>query len=122
MAHILLVDDDDQFRDMVTLMLKQDQHQLTIAKNGEEAFKLAKAQRFELIITDILMPGMDGIELIRALNQQQFPTPIIALSGGRRNITADFNLESAELIGVATTLAKPFSRQDLRTAIQKALS
>ncbi len=122
MAHILLIDDDDQFRDMMTQMLQQDQHKLTVAKDGAEGLALINSTRFDLIITDILMPKMDGIELIAALKKLACKTPIIALSGGRRMISADFNLESASLVGVSSTLAKPFTRNELRDAIKEALA
>jgi CheY-like chemotaxis protein len=64
---------------------------------------------------------MDGIELILELNRRKISVPIIAVSGGRRSISADFNLQSAALMGVKATLSKPFAREDLRKAVAKAL-
>lgn len=122
MAHILVVEDDGQFRQMLLDMLQQDGHQLTSAGNGAEAIKLLATCRPDLIITDILMPGMDGVELIMALSRHDDATPMIAMSGGRRSITAEFNLNSAALLGVKATLTKPFSRADLRVAIEQALA
>ena len=78
--------------------------------------------RPDLIITDVLMPKMDGIEVIVELSHLGNAVPIIAMSGGRRSVTADFNLASAATMGVRVTLAKPFSREDLRRAIQQALA
>ena len=122
MAHILLIDDDEQFRSMLAQMLKQDGHRLTLAGDGEEGLRLAGQARPDLIITDILMPHRDGIETILALKAAGNAIPIIAVSGGRRLISADFNLESAALLGVKATLAKPFARVDLRQAITRALA
>ena len=122
MAHILVVEDDVQFRQMLLDMLQQDGHQLASAGDGAQALKLLATARPDLIITDILMPGMDGVELIMALSKQDDATPMIAMSGGRRSITAEFNLDSAALLGVKATLAKPFSRADLRAAIEQALA
>jgi CheY-like chemotaxis protein len=122
MAHILVVEDDVQFRQMLLDMLQQDGHQLASAGDGAQAIKLLATLRPDLIITDILMPGMDGVELIMALSKQDDATPMIAMSGGRRSITAEFNLDSAALLGVKATLSKPFSRADLRAAIEQALA
>ena len=122
MAHILLIDDDEQFRTMLEQMLSRDAHSVTVACDGEEGERLAAQVKPELIITDILMPHKDGIETIRALNQAGSEIPILAMSGGRRTISAEFNLESASLIGVKATLAKPFDRAALRLAIERALA
>ena len=122
MAHILLIDDDEQFRAMLSQMLNRDAHRVTIACDGEEGLRLAGQIKPDLIITDILMPHKDGIETIMALNESGSTIPIIAVSGGRRFISTDFNLESAALVGVKATLAKPLVRADLRQAIALALS
>lgn len=122
MAHILVIEDDVQFRQMLVQMLQQDRHQVAIAGDGIEAMHLLQQIRPDLIVTDILMPNMDGVETIMELSQQGNDTPIIAISGGRRSISSEFNLESAALLGVKATLAKPFSRADLRKAIEEALA
>ncbi|MBN2232893.1 MAG: response regulator [Deltaproteobacteria bacterium] len=121
MAHILIIDDDEQFRGMLTQMLEQDHHRVRAARDGDEGLRMAGHSKPELIITDILMPNMDGIELLTALARREEAPPIIAISGGRRSISAEFNLESATLMGVKATLAKPFSREQLRRAIDTAL-
>jgi CheY-like chemotaxis protein len=71
----------------------------------------------DLILTDILMPQMDGVEIILALSQRSNTIPIIAMSGGGRAISSQFNLESASLLGVKAVLTKPFSHADLRRVI-----
>ena len=123
MAHILMIDDDELFRDMIVFMLKQEGHEITIAQDGEEGLLLSQKINPDLIITDILMPNMDGIELIMSLNQLDSikKIPIIAISGGRRSISAEFNLQSASLMGVKATLSKPFNRIDLCIAVEKVL-
>jgi len=121
MAHIFIIEDDAQFLTMLVKMLQGDGHQVTTASNGEEALSMLERLKPNLILTDILMPKMDGLETIMALSQKGNVIPIIAMSGGRRSISAEFNLESANLLGVEAALAKPFSRADLRTAIERAL-
>jgi CheY-like chemotaxis protein len=122
MAHILLIEDDEQFRAMLAQILIQDTHRVTLACDGEEGLRLALQVKPDLIITDILMPHKDGIETILELTRAGSEIPIIAMSGGRPSISAEFNLESASLIGVRATLAKPFARADLRLAIERALA
>jgi CheY-like chemotaxis protein len=121
MPQILLIEDDDQFRQMLVQMLKGDGHTVTIAVNGLEALEKLKTWRPDLILTDILMAKMDGVETIMELAKRGIAVPIIAMSGGRRSITSDFNLNSAEMLGVSATLSKPFARADLRQAITAAL-
>ena len=122
MAHILVIEDDEQFRDILQQMLTRDAHQVTTAPDGSAALTLLKSIRPELIITDILMPKMDGIETIMELLQSGTATPIIAMSGGGRSLAADSALGLTELMGVKATLIKPFSRAELRKAIEDALA
>jgi CheY-like chemotaxis protein len=122
MAHILVIDDDEQFREMLVRILGLEAHRVTAARDGEEGLRLFHQFRPDLIITDILMPRMDGIETIMELARQEGCTPIIAISGGRRSISADFNLESATLMGVKATLTKPFTRAELHQTIAQVLS
>ncbi len=121
MSYILVVEDDLQFRQMLVQMLRLDGHEVATAAHGIEALKFLQGATPDVIITDILMPGMDGVETILELARRGSQIPIIAMSGGRRAITAQFNLESAALLGVAATLPKPFARADLRKAIDRAL-
>lgn len=121
MAHILVIDDDVAFLAMLAQMLRQDGHRVTPAADGADALRLLPHSRPDLIVTDILMPNMDGIETMMQLSRQGDRTPVVAMSGGRRSVSAAFNLESAALLGVKATLAKPFSRADLRQAIEQAL-
>ncbi len=122
MSDVLVVEDDDIFRTAMEEMLKRDGHRVRSANNGVAALSLVDLQAPELIITDILMPEKDGIELITELSQRESRIPIIAVSGGRRAISQDFNLQSARLMGVKVTLPKPFTREQLREAIATALA
>jgi CheY-like chemotaxis protein len=122
MAHILVIDDDEFFREMLVQMLKQDGHQVTTTEDGAKGLALLQRIRPDVILTDILMPNMDGVEFIMALSRQSNATPLIAMSGGRRSITPAFNLESAKLLGAKLTLTKPFTHTDLRAAVQEALA
>jgi CheY-like chemotaxis protein len=122
MPHILVIEDDLKFREPLVKTLTNDGHTVSVAGDGMVALSLLKTIHPDLIITDILMPNMDGIETIMELSRSGNAVPIIAMSGGRRSITPDFNLGSAAMMGVKVTLAKPFSRENLRRAIQESLA
>ncbi len=106
---------------MLVQMLTGDGHEVAQAADGVEALQLRRRIAPDLIITDILMAPMDGVDTILDLVRQGSEIPIIAMSGGRRGLTVKFNLESAAMLGVAATLAKPFARAELRHAIEHAL-
>ena len=92
-------------------------HTIEIAHNGVEAQKILLDQRFDLIITDIIMPDIDGFELIDHIGSRYSNTKIIAISGGGK-IASDLYLTVAERIGAALILKKPFSADELLAAIK----
>jgi CheY-like chemotaxis protein len=122
MPHILVIEDDAFFSELLLELLQQDGHKVSLATDGAKALQLLTVQRPDLIITDILMPNMDGVELIMTLAKQGNCIPVIAMSGGRRSISPEFSLESAKLFGVKKTLTKPFTHTDLRQIVQLALA
>ena len=122
MATILVIEDDEQFCQMLAQMLRQAGHQVETAANGVLGLEHFRQSAPELVITDILMPEKDGIDTILEIKREGTDTRLIAISGGRRAITPQFNLDSAALIGVQKVLAKPFSRQQILEAVEVALS
>jgi CheY-like chemotaxis protein len=122
MAHILLIEDDEPFRQMLAQMLAQAGHEVETAANGALGLEQFRRGVSDLVITDILMPEKDGIDTILEMRRERDNARIIAISGGRRSITPQFNLDSAALIGVKQVLAKPFTREQLLQAIQDALA
>jgi len=122
MAHILLIDDDELLRDTLLQMLELDRHRVTEASSGEQGLKLfGSGSGFDAVITDILMPGIDGTQVIFEMRRRAPQLPVIAMSGGRRKLSPQFNLETATMVGAASQLAKPFGLKDLRAALNKAL-
>ena len=81
MARILLIDDDDSVRRMINLSLSRLGHAVTEAGNGKEGLALLDRTAFDLIITDIVMPEMEGFEVLMALRKRQPPMKTIAISG-----------------------------------------
>ncbi len=123
MAHILLVDDDELLRDTLFQMLELDGHTVSGVASAEEALtNFGGGATFDLVITDVLMPGKDGARLIVELRQRRPQMPIVAISGGRRVLSAEFSLQTASLAGATYQLAKPFSRQELQSTLRRALS
>jgi len=123
MAHILLIDDDELVRDTLCQFLELDGHTVALAASAEAGLaKFGGGGTIELVLTDILMPGMDGARLIVELRRRQPQLPIVAISGGRRVLSPEFSLHTALLAGATCQLAKPFSRDELQSALRLALA
>jgi len=121
MARILLIDDDDSVRTALRLTLSHLGHVVIEACDGEEGLELFRGARADLVITDLVMPGKEGIEVLMALRTEQPPVKIIAISGNGRFRAAD-NLHTAKLLGAAHVLEKPFTREVLMMAINETLA
>ena len=121
MAKILVIEDESQLSDVLKKMLIRDGHQVLIANDGLEGIKSFHQFNPDLIITDIIMPEKDGIEVIVEVLKVNPDLPIIAISGGRRALTASFNLDSAAMLGAKGVLQKPFTHEQLLEVIESAL-
>lgn len=121
MSLVLLVDDDDLSRSTVQAMLSRMGHQVTAVGDGRAALQLCRAELPELVITDLIMPDTDGLELIQEIRKFAPSLPIIAISGGGR-VNANEYLTVAQKFGAAVVLAKPFSNLELREAVSTALA
>jgi CheY-like chemotaxis protein len=123
MARILLIDDDALLRDTLRQLLELDGHQVSEAGDGNLGLRqLQQGLVVDLVITDMLMPALDGAQVIIELKKSHPGLPVIAISGGRRALSPQFNLDTAELVGAARSLAKPFGRAALQTAVRAALA
>lgn len=116
---ILLIDDDDRVRKTVALMLKELGHGVQEADSGITGLQRFREISPDLVITDIIMPDMEGVETIVELRKLQPDVQIIAMSGGGRIKNTDF-LKMASSAGAAVTLSKPFDDEDLEAAIATA--
>lgn len=119
-ASILVVDDDALVGQTVAALLTAEGYRVERVLNGQEALDRLHTDQFDLIISDIYMPDMDGIELLRHLRQRQDAPVFIAISGGGRTIQVDY-LGLAQRLGARGILRKPFTRAQLRAAVGKAL-
>jgi CheY-like chemotaxis protein len=116
MARILLIEDDHLVRTMLGLTLVHFGHTVVEACNGLEGLALFPQTNPDLVITDLVMPEKDGLEVIKELRKKSPPVKIIAMSGGGR-CTMTNNLATARALGAAKVLAKPFSNANLLAAI-----
>ena len=117
MAKILIVDDSKSMRQMVQFTLKNSEHELLEADDGDVALELAKKQSFDLILTDINMPRMDGVTLtqeLRALSGHQ-KTPIMILT----TESSDEKKVIGRKYGANGWIIKPFTPEKLLTVVKK---
>ena len=121
MAQILLIDDDDALRTALRLALSHFGHIAIEAPNGKVGLNLFHDCGADLVITDIVMPEKEGLEVLMELRKQQPPVKIIAMSGGGQHSAASNYLQIAKLMGAAKVLVKPFSNEDLIAAINELL-
>lgn len=121
MATILIIDDEPDVRTAVRRVLERSDYAVLEAGDGKEALSLAAERGCDLVITDINMPEMDGIEVIMTLAERNPGLPVIAISGGGK-LPKELLLSSAGLLGAVTTLSKPFEMSELLAAVSTALA
>ena len=120
MARILLIDDDGGVRRTVRRLLERAGHAVLEAADGQEGLRLHREWRPDLIIADIFMPQVDGLELILQLRREAAAVPIVILSGGDGSGTPDLRKEAA-LLGAARVLSKPCAPDDLIGIVTRLL-
>jgi len=105
MPNILVVDDDQNILDIVKKWLELNQHVVVTSLDGSMALKMMNNEKFDLIVTDIVMPEKEGIGLIMEIRNENSDIPIIAMSGADRN--RDAYLANAKKLGANRILRKP---------------
>ncbi len=115
MARILIADDEPLLRKLLGLLLRPEGHEVAEAADGAEALHACRAAPFDLLLCDLLMPNMEGLETIQAA-RREFPGLKIVAMSGRVRCGGDL-LKVAGLTGADAALAKPFSREDLLGAL-----
>ena len=118
-AKILVVDDDPEIRDGIAGLLSAAGHRVETAGDAAAAARLIAADRFDLLITDIVMPNKDGLELIRGLPADR--PKVLAISGGSAKLPAAYTLGASGALGADATLFKPFTAGDLTAAVNALL-
>ncbi len=113
---ILIVDDNDEMRELLRLILETACHEIVEAANGRIALDLLGATPVDLVITDIIMPEMEGIDLIMTIRTRYPGVRIIAISGGGK-IDPNLCLNMAGKLGADRILRKPFGKSAILAAV-----
>lgn len=125
MASILVIDDDRAVLSTIKILLERAAHTVEAVDNSRAGLRLLETQRFDLLVVDIFMPGMDGFETMRVVHRSRPEMPVIVISGQQVGSTSerepDF-LYMATKLGAVSGLQKPFRPNELLAAVAKSLS
>ncbi len=121
MTHILLIEDDNQVREMLKLTLQEAGHTVQTAQDGKRGIALFHDSKPDILITDLVMPGQEGIETIDQIRQTDSQTRIIAISGGG-TVPPRVYLDIARQLGADRIFAKPIDSKLLLQAIDELLA
>jgi CheY-like chemotaxis protein len=116
---ILVVDDEETIRRVLVRILEPMGARVKCAGNGVEALRALGAEDFNLVITDVLMPEMDGIELIPLIKKKRPNVYILAMSGGGHNFMGDYCTKLAASLGANAVITKPFTLAEVKEALAK---
>ena len=121
MAHILVADDDPTHLEMVGRALSRAGHDVVYASNGGACLRHLEAGGIDLVVTDVLMPGTDGMQLLMAMQAKGWMVPVIGMTGGiAGGVTRPFE-NSMLSLGAETVLRKPFEPQELVAQVRGML-
>jgi CheY-like chemotaxis protein len=128
MTKILVIDDEETMRNVLIEILEREDYDVEVACNGDEGLALLREKGADLVITDIIMPGKNGVETVGDIRTEFPDTRIIVISGGGNVTPMDYEpsaiktaayLASASVAGADVTLAKPFERKELLDAVRE---
>jgi CheY-like chemotaxis protein len=122
MARIVLIDDNADFRRTVALFLRAEDHEVVEAGNGIDGLRAVEDAPTDLIICDVLMPEMEGIEVLRKLAARPAGIPVITVSGGSRSLPSSTLLHLTRAFSAIEVLYKPFHRSELLTLVRSVLN
>jgi CheY-like chemotaxis protein len=112
---ILVVDDEDFHRELMQKLLTKLGYEVAVAESAEEAFSLLEKEKFPVIITDLIMLEMDGVEFCQMIRETDTKTVVIALSG----YTELYDIEKLKEAGFDNHLTKPFKIETINQAIKE---
>jgi len=118
--HILLVEDDELLRENITLILESEGYKITYAADGTKAVREIKSKKFDMILCDIMIPGLDGYGVLRAMKEvkKKLPPPFIFLTAKTERTDMRKGME----LGADDYLTKPFSREEILNSINAQFS
>ncbi len=116
---ILIVDDNDLVRALIRDMLGDAGYEVAEAEDGTQALRALRAAEYDIIVTDLVMPDCDGIELLRKVRRNHPKIRVIAVSGAP---SADVYLKAASALGAGEVLPKPIDQERLLAAVKGLLA
>ena len=121
MARILIVEDNLEMLEILRLALVSADHEVVVADGGQEGIDAFNRQQFALVITDIVMPGVDGLDFVKAVRATDKGIKVIAISGGGSKMDAAYALNVADVLGADFMLYKPFELDALLEMVRALL-
>lgn len=121
MAKILIIDDDETILNVFNRFLTGEGHEVMVAQDGRQGLRVLEREELDLVITDIMMPETDGLEVVMAIRGKGTQIPVIAISGGMHAMPMDF-LPMAKKFGAEQVLYKPVELDDLLAAVDQVLA
>ena len=125
MPHILIIDDDRLVRESTQILLRARGYDVSVASDGKSGIDAVKLGHFDLVIVDLFMPGMDGIQVMKAIREAKPELPMIVASGFMFSNACppmpEFDAIAIEA-GAVLTLYKPLRPNDVLAAVQQAIS
>ncbi len=121
MKKILIIDDDEVFREMTRQMLERAGYSVAEAIDGFDGRRVVSKMSPDLVVTDLLMPKMDGIEMIRFLRENNPEIKIIAVSGYGQMASTTY-LPTARVLGAHRSFGKPFENKEFLSVVKDLLA
>jgi len=121
MATILLVEDEDLLRNGVQEMLELHDFHVIGAGDGIEALEWLEEAEVDLVITDLVMPNMDGVDFVHKLREKRPTLPVIVVSGSSKSVMDRYGINTLDIPGANASLSKPFKSNELVGLVKKLL-
>ena len=116
---VLVIEDNADLRDLIQTYLEEEGYEVSSAADGRDGLQQQRNAPSEIVVTDIFMPGKEGIETVFDLKREFPDTRIIVMSGGPSLVQGMDYLGLARELGAARTLAKPFTMRQLADALRE---
>jgi CheY-like chemotaxis protein len=131
MARIIVIDDEKDVRDVLKEVLERAGFDVEVAANGDDGLELLRSKGADVVITDIIMPGKNGVETVQDIRKNFPNTRVIVISGGGNVTPLEYEpsaiktsayLASATAAGADVTLTKPFDRREILDAVSQLIA
>ena len=119
-SRILVIEDEPKLRKLLRRLMEFEHFEVVEAENGKKGLALENRMSLDLVITDIIMPEAEGLEVIRTIKNRNPDLKIVAISGGG-SLNGTDCLAWAEILGAERTFEKPFNFRELLTAVNELL-